>query len=167
MHPPLPRTLVRLRPALSILLSPPFASSALIILPTVTLALSVTTGWCVAILPPTCPRVLQCLPFSPSPLSSFFSFQLRHAPSLTSLSLSGCKRLGAAGVLSLASRLKRLRVLNLTRCRDVDDLALGPLAPTTPEPRTPTAVGPLRAASMAYSTWNKCPSGEKTVMARS
>ena len=34
-------------------------------------------------------------------------------------------------------------------------------------PRTPTAVVPLRTASMAYSTWNKWPSGEKTVMARS
>ncbi|EJK68215.1 hypothetical protein THAOC_10627, partial [Thalassiosira oceanica] len=34
-------------------------------------------------------------------------------------------------------------------------------------PRTPTAVLPLLTASIAYSTWNKCPSGLKTVIARS
>lgn len=38
---------------------------------------------------------------------------------------------------------------------------------TTSEPRTPTAAFPLRTASRAYSTWNKCPSGENTVIARS
>ena len=34
-------------------------------------------------------------------------------------------------------------------------------------PRTPTAALPLRTASRAYSTWNKWPSGEKTVIALS
>lgn len=34
-------------------------------------------------------------------------------------------------------------------------------------PRTPTAVVPFFTASKAYSTWKRCPSGEKTVMARS
>lgn len=34
-------------------------------------------------------------------------------------------------------------------------------------PRTPTAAFPLRTASSAYSTWNRWPSGEKTVIARS
>ena len=34
-------------------------------------------------------------------------------------------------------------------------------------PRTPTAVVPLRTASIAYSTWNRWPSGLKTVIARS
>ena len=33
--------------------------------------------------------------------------------------------------------------------------------------RTPTAVVPLRTASIAYSTWKRWPSGEKTVIARS
>lgn len=34
-------------------------------------------------------------------------------------------------------------------------------------PRTPTAALPLRTASRAYSTWNRWPSGENTVIARS
>lgn len=34
-------------------------------------------------------------------------------------------------------------------------------------PRTPTAAFPLRTASSAYSTWNRWPSGENTVIARS
>lgn len=34
-------------------------------------------------------------------------------------------------------------------------------------PRTPIAVVPLFTASRAYSTWKRCPSGEKTVIARS
>lgn len=34
-------------------------------------------------------------------------------------------------------------------------------------PRTPTAALPLRTASSAYSTWNRWPSGENTVIARS
>jgi len=34
-------------------------------------------------------------------------------------------------------------------------------------PRTPTTAEPLFTASIAYSTWNKCPSGEKMVIARS
>jgi hypothetical protein len=38
---------------------------------------------------------------------------------------------------------------------------------TVSTPRTPTAALPLRAASRAYWTWKRWPSGEKTVMARS
>ena len=38
---------------------------------------------------------------------------------------------------------------------------------TASKPRTPTAAFPLRTASRAYSTWNKWPSGENTVIARS
>lgn len=45
-------------------------------------------------------------------------------PSLTSLSLSGCKAVGSTGVLGLASRCRSITSLNLTRLPLVDDTAL-------------------------------------------
>jgi F-box/leucine-rich repeat protein 2/20 len=56
-------------------------------------------------------------------------------PSLTHLSLSGCKQIATTGVLSLASRCRRLRALNLTRLPLVDDTALGALVQSNPDLR--------------------------------
>ena len=63
--------------------------------------------------------------------SSCTALSLR-CPSLTSLSLSGCHRIGTAGVLVLASRCRKLRLANLTRVRQVDDMALTMLATANP-----------------------------------
>ena len=52
-----------------------------------------------------------------------FSLGLR-CPSLTALSLSGCKQVGDTGALGLASRCRRLTALNLTRLPLVSDTAL-------------------------------------------
>ncbi len=55
-----------------------------------------------------------------------------HCPSLTSLSFSGCMKIGSAGITALAARCRKLKSLDLTRLPLLDDVALGTLVRANP-----------------------------------
>ena len=71
----------------------------------------------------------------------------------------------ANAIVKCSSNLAILRIV-LDSCRDAVAFLSTPRMTQSP-PRTPTTAEPLFTASMAYSTWKRWPSGEKTVIARS
>ena len=71
----------------------------------------------------------------------------------------------ANAIVKCSSNLAILRMVR-DSCRDAVAFLSTPRM-TQSAPRTPTTADPLLTASIAYSTWKRCPSGEKTVIALS
>lgn len=71
----------------------------------------------------------------------------------------------ANAIVKCSSNLAIFRMVR-DSCRDAVAFLSTPRM-TQSAPRTPTTADPLLTASIAYSTWKRCPSGEKTVIALS